>query len=156
MSVRFKHRELDVLVVDGVSFTLARGRGAVPAGRVRVRQNRDDAGPAAVCCRIMRGSADAYVRLAGQDVLAMSERQLQAVRGPVAAMIFQEPMTALDPVFTIGTQIAETIVSHEGVLLHCGSQTRAGSAGAGADPLGRTAPGGLSARACPAACGSAR
>jgi peptide/nickel transport system ATP-binding protein len=55
------------------------------------------------------------VRLAGRDITAMSERQLELVRGPVAAMVFQEPMTALDPVFTIGTQIAETVVSHEGV-----------------------------------------
>jgi peptide/nickel transport system ATP-binding protein len=53
------------------------------------------------------------VRLCGRDVTAMTERQLEAVRGPIAAMIFQEPMTALDPVFTIGTQIAETIVAHE-------------------------------------------
>jgi peptide/nickel transport system ATP-binding protein len=54
----------------------------------------------------------------------MTGRQMRVVRGPVAAMIFQEPMTALDPVFTIGTQIAETIVAHEGVS-YAAARTRA-------------------------------
>jgi peptide/nickel transport system ATP-binding protein len=55
------------------------------------------------------------ITVGGHDVATMNERQMEALRGPIAAMVFQEPMTALDPVFTIGTQIAETIVSHEGV-----------------------------------------
>ena len=54
------------------------------------------------------------MRIAGQDVIAASERQLVDLRGRVVSMIYQEPMTALDPVFKIGTQIAETIVRHEG------------------------------------------
>ena len=47
------------------------------------------------------------------DVLKLPERQLRQVRGSLVSMIFQEPMTALDPVFTVGEQIAETIVYHE-------------------------------------------
>jgi oligopeptide/dipeptide ABC transporter ATP-binding protein len=49
----------------------------------------------------------------GRDLLACSEREMQAVRGAEIALIFQEPMTALNPVFTIGDQIAETLVVHK-------------------------------------------
>jgi len=55
------------------------------------------------------------VRVAGQDIAGASEAQMTAVRGRSVAMIFQEPMTALDPVFSIGTQIAETVRRHEGI-----------------------------------------
>jgi peptide/nickel transport system ATP-binding protein len=55
------------------------------------------------------------IRIAGQDVLAMDEAALEAFRGGTASMIFQEPMLALDPVYTIGNQIAETVVRHRGV-----------------------------------------
>ncbi len=49
----------------------------------------------------------------GQDLLSLSRRALRRVRGNDIAMIFQEPMTALNPVFTVGNQIAETIVVHQ-------------------------------------------
>ena len=51
----------------------------------------------------------------GEDVLAMSRSDLVALRGRKVAMIFQEPMVAFDPVFTIGQQIEETIVTHEDI-----------------------------------------
>ena len=111
LSVRFKRRDLDVLVVDGVSFTLH-------AGDVLCLLGESGSGKTVTMRSLLRLLPDyarigGRIRLGGQDILAMNDQQLQAVRGPVAAMIFQEPMTALDPVFTIGTQIAETIVSHE-------------------------------------------
>ena len=53
------------------------------------------------------------VHIAGRDVVAMDDKAISDMRGPVVSMIFQEPMTAFDPVFTIGDQIAETIVRHE-------------------------------------------
>ncbi|MFZ6764376.1 MULTISPECIES: ABC transporter ATP-binding protein [Acetobacterales] len=59
--------------------------------------------------RIVSGS----VRFAGQELTGLSERQMQKVRGPGIAMIFQEPMTSLNPVFRIGEQIMETIRAHE-------------------------------------------
>jgi peptide/nickel transport system ATP-binding protein/oligopeptide transport system ATP-binding protein len=49
----------------------------------------------------------------GQDLLKLSDRQMQRLRGPGIAMVFQEPMTSLNPVFTIGEQIMETIRAHE-------------------------------------------
>lgn len=51
----------------------------------------------------------------GQDLLAMSRSQLQAISGPRIGMIFQEPMRALDPVFTVGEQISETLRAHRPV-----------------------------------------
>ncbi|PWS37425.1 dipeptide ABC transporter ATP-binding protein DppD [Falsiroseomonas bella] len=54
------------------------------------------------------------IRVAGQDVMALRGRALEDFRGKVASMIFQEPSLALDPVYTLGAQIAETVVKHEG------------------------------------------
>jgi oligopeptide transport system ATP-binding protein len=61
--------------------------------------------------RIVAGS----IKLMGEDLLALSETQMEAVRGNVMAMIYQEPMTALNPVHPVGRQIAEPIVVHRGV-----------------------------------------
>ncbi|MFG1339548.1 ABC transporter ATP-binding protein [Xanthobacter autotrophicus] len=55
------------------------------------------------------------VRLEGRDLAALSEAELRKVRGARIAMIFQEPMTALNPVLTIGEQIMEAILEHERV-----------------------------------------
>nr|WP_321983955.1 ABC transporter ATP-binding protein [uncultured Lichenicoccus sp.] len=52
------------------------------------------------------------LRLAGHDILAVPERTLRDLRGRVAAMIFQDPLTALNPVMPIGSQIAEVLVRH--------------------------------------------
>ncbi|MGE5158470.1 MAG: ABC transporter ATP-binding protein [Gemmatimonas sp.] len=54
------------------------------------------------------------IEVAGKDVLALSDDELSAFRGQTVSMIFQEPALALDPVYTIGRQIAETVMRHEG------------------------------------------
>jgi peptide/nickel transport system ATP-binding protein len=54
------------------------------------------------------------IRVAGRDVLALSDAELAQYRGGVVSMIFQEPMLAFDPVFTIGEQIAESVARHQG------------------------------------------
>ena len=113
LGVRFVSRDSDVQVVRNVSFTLA-------AGEVLCLLGESGSGKSVTMRALMRllpktARITGEVRLAGHDILSMSDRALETVRGPVAAMVFQEPMTALDPVFTIGTQIAETVVSHEGI-----------------------------------------
>ncbi|WP_034298193.1 ABC transporter ATP-binding protein [Herbaspirillum sp. RV1423] len=55
------------------------------------------------------------LRVDGKDVLALSQRELAALRGDTVAMIFQEPLLALDPVYTVGDQIIETIRRHKKV-----------------------------------------
>jgi peptide/nickel transport system ATP-binding protein len=54
------------------------------------------------------------VQVLGRDVLALDDEELSAFRGQTVSMIFQEPALALDPVYTIGHQIAETVMRHEG------------------------------------------
>jgi peptide/nickel transport system ATP-binding protein len=54
------------------------------------------------------------VQVLGRDVLALDEEKLSAFRGQTVSMIFQEPALALDPVYTIGQQIAESVMRHEG------------------------------------------
>ncbi len=51
----------------------------------------------------------------GTDILSLSEKEMRALRGDDIAMIFQDPMTALNPVFTVGDQIAEMIVTHRSI-----------------------------------------
>ena len=59
--------------------------------------------------KIQRGS----ITLNGKDVLSMGKKELEQIRGVDVAMIFQDPMTALNPVYTVGEQIAESIAIHE-------------------------------------------
>src|SRR3954465_2948255 len=54
----------------------------------------------------------------GRDLLALSEHEMRSVRGKDIAMIFQEPMTSLNPVYTIGDQIVEAVMLHQ----HVGSR----------------------------------
>jgi microcin C transport system ATP-binding protein len=63
--------------------------------------------PAATC--------EGAIRWRGEDVLAKSERAMRALRGNEIAMIFQEPMTALDPLYPVGDQIGEVLELHEGL-----------------------------------------
>src|SRR5712692_8591528 len=62
--------------------------------------------------RIVEGSE---ITLDGIDLLALTQKQMYEVRGGRISMIFQEPMTSLNPVFTVGDQIAEAILAHKKV-----------------------------------------
>jgi peptide/nickel transport system ATP-binding protein len=62
-----------------------------------------------------RTAIEGTIRIDGHDVLALQPGPLADFRGKIVSMIFQEPMLALDPVFTIGHQIAESVQRHEGV-----------------------------------------
>ncbi|HVZ77440.1 MAG TPA: ABC transporter ATP-binding protein [Gemmatimonadaceae bacterium] len=61
-----------------------------------------------------RIEAGSRILFEGRDLLALSEREMRAVRGNRIAMVFQEPMTALNPVFTVGDQVAEVARIHAG------------------------------------------
>src|SRR5580692_4775685 len=61
--------------------------------------------------RIVSGA----IRLAGRDLLTLSDAEMRDVRGNQISMIFQEPMTSLNPVMTIGRQIGETLTLHQGL-----------------------------------------
>jgi len=55
------------------------------------------------------------MEICGEDVLGMNESELEHIRGTLVSMIFQDPMTSLNPVFTVGQQIAESLLRHEKV-----------------------------------------
>src|SRR6266550_413956 len=114
LRVRFTTPDATVNAVNGVSFDLEPGRVLGILG--------ESGSGKSVTLRALigllpprRSHVEGRITVAGHDITAMSEAQLREVRGTKIAMIFQEPMTALDPVFTIGEQIAETIVRHEGI-----------------------------------------
>ncbi len=113
LTVRFVTREATVHAVNGVSF-------AVRAGEVLCILGESGSGKSVTLRALMRllppGRAQITggLRVDGQDVLAMKGRTLTDYRGGLASMIFQEPMTALDPVYTISQQIIETIRRHKG------------------------------------------
>ncbi|WP_439496329.1 ABC transporter ATP-binding protein [Bosea sp. (in: a-proteobacteria)] len=69
----------------------------------------------------VRGS----VRLDGQELLGLPERAMQRIRGKKIGMIFQDPMTALDPVMTVGAQLVEAIHIHDRALAASGLRSRA-------------------------------
>jgi peptide/nickel transport system ATP-binding protein len=112
LNVRFVSREASVNAVNGVSFSL-------DPGEVLCIIGESGSGKSVTMRALMRLLPQDRARISGQiaidgeDILALSERQLSAVRGAKIAMIFQEPMTALDPVFTIGDQIVETLMRHQ-------------------------------------------
>jgi peptide/nickel transport system ATP-binding protein len=102
-------------LVEGLSFTLNRGETLAIAGESGSGKSITSLAimgllpPPAV--RVTAGS----IRLGGTDLTTASEAQMRAVRGDRIAMIFQEPMTSLNPVLTIGTQLAEAVRAHEDV-----------------------------------------
>src|ERR1700694_4292174 len=110
LSVQFVSREATVRAVNGVSFELARGEVLGILGE-------SGSGKSVTLRSLMRllphnCAIDGRIVLDGEDVTAASENRLEELRGNRIAMIFQEPVTALDPVFTIGEQITETLVRH--------------------------------------------
>ncbi|HEX4935157.1 MAG TPA: ATP-binding cassette domain-containing protein, partial [Gemmatimonadaceae bacterium] len=99
--------------VDGVSFTVGAGETVGVVGE-------SGCGKSVTALSILRlvrapgriepGSA---IRFEGRDLLTLGEKEMQQVRGNRIAMVFQEPMTALNPVFTVGDQIAEVVRVHD-------------------------------------------
>ncbi len=113
LAVTFATDEGMVRAVDGVSFALAAGRRLAIVGE-------SGCGKSVTALAIMRllaqnARAEGSVRLEGEDVLAAPEARMRALRGGRIAMIFQEPMTSLNPAFTVGDQIVEAIREHSDV-----------------------------------------
>jgi len=97
--------------VDGISF-------GIRAGETLGLVGESGSGKSVTALSILRlvrppgRITSGAIRFKGRDLARLSERDMQSVRGAEISLIFQEPMTALNPVFTIGDQIAETLIVH--------------------------------------------
>jgi len=109
LTVKFVSREATVQAVNGIPFELAPGEVLCIIGE-------SGSGKSVTMRALMRllpkrrTVLSGNMRVRDHDILRLSEREITAMRRSTISMIFQEPMTALDPVYTIGDQIAETVV----------------------------------------------
>ena len=115
LTTHFFTRDGVVRAVDGVSFYVMRGEVLAIVGESGCGKSvtslsimRLIASPPG---RIVRGR----VQFEGRDLLLLPEPEMRKIRGNAISMIFQEPMTSLNPVLTIGRQIAEALVLHRGM-----------------------------------------
>lgn len=113
LTVQYLTGEEVVEAVNGVSFTLDRGETLGLVGET-------GAGKTTIAKSILRILPDPPAKVAGgeifldgEDLLHMPESKMRTIRGKKISMIFQDPMTALNPIFSIGDQIAEVIRLHE-------------------------------------------
>jgi microcin C transport system ATP-binding protein len=109
---RFSVRFGDKFAVHELSLSIARGESVALVGE-------SGSGKSVTALSILRlvehAELSGRMLLDGEDLLQKTEQQMRGLRGADVAMVFQEPMTALNPLFTIGKQIAESLRLHEGL-----------------------------------------
>jgi peptide/nickel transport system ATP-binding protein len=114
LNVSFETRDGTVRAVNDVTFSLE-------AGKVLALLGESGSGKSVTLRAILglhqgaRTRVSGEVLVKGRDVNRLDERAREALRGSVVSLVFQEPMTALDPVYTIGEQITETLAQHRGL-----------------------------------------
>jgi peptide/nickel transport system ATP-binding protein len=112
LQTHFRTPDGIVHAVDGVSFAVGRGETVAIVGE-------SGSGKSVMANSILRlipqppGKIAGQVRFHGEDLLAVSESAMRGIRGNRISMVFQEPMTSLNPVLTIGGQIAEPLRLHQ-------------------------------------------
>ncbi len=113
LTIRFQRRNTDVAAVNGASFALRAGETLTILG--------ESGSGKSVSLKALMGLLPNYARVSGKvwlngkEILGLPAASLAKLRGGSLSMIFQEPMAALDPVYTIGEQISETIIQHDRV-----------------------------------------
>ena len=115
VEVEFRTRDGIARVLDRVGFSLSAGATLGIVGE-------SGCGKSMTALTIMRlvpqppgRIAGGTIRLDGEDLLAATEARMREIRGNEVSMVFQEPMTSLNPVFSVGDQIAETVRLHQGL-----------------------------------------
>ena len=113
LSVRFAGAPIDI--IDGISFSIAPGRTLCLVGESGCGKSVSSLAVMGLLPPKVASIAGGEVVFQGEDVLKMPRRAVEAMRGNRMAMIFQEPMTSLNPVFTVGEQVAEAVRRHRHV-----------------------------------------
>lgn len=115
LKTRFNTNDGGVMAVNDISFSLKKGEVMGIVGE-------SGSGKSTVALSLMRiideevGSVvGGQIFLDGEDIMLLPEEKMRGIRGNKISMIFQDPMTSLNPVFTVGNQIQESIVTHQGL-----------------------------------------
>ena len=112
LQVAFPGKTGDVRAVDGITFTVAQGETVCLVGESGCGKSLTALSLLRLVPPPGRITGNSQIRFDGRDVLTLDEPSLRSIRGRQMAMIFQEPMTALNPVLTVGDQIAEVVRVH--------------------------------------------
>jgi peptide/nickel transport system ATP-binding protein len=114
LKVSFRTRHGTVTAVDGLSFSVAPGEVLGVVGESGSGKSVSMLGVLGLI-RDPNATVSGQVLFRGRDLVAIPEKELRTLRGRDIAMVFQDPMTALTPVYTVGWHIAEQIRTHENV-----------------------------------------
>ena len=112
VSIHFRTGAGEVQVTNQVSFNLRPGERVGVVGESGCGKTVTGLSILGLLPKPPRSRVTGQILFEGRDLMKLSEREMRNVRGRSISMIFQEPMSALDPVFTIGQQIGETIRAH--------------------------------------------
>jgi oligopeptide transport system ATP-binding protein len=113
LDVRFATPDGEVHAVKGIDLTVIAGETVAVVGESG--SGKSQAMMAAMGLLAKNGRAAGSVLYRGEEILGLPARSLNHIRGAKITMIFQEPMTSLDPLYRIGQQIAEPLVEHSGM-----------------------------------------
>ncbi|MFU8883210.1 MAG: ABC transporter ATP-binding protein [Rhodobacterales bacterium] len=111
LSIRFRGHPVDL--IDGVSFAIKRGKTLCLVGESGCGKSVTSLAIMGLLAKRAATVTQGAVRFNGRDVLGLPDAEIEDLRGNRMAMIFQEPMTSLNPAFTVGHQVAEAVRRHK-------------------------------------------
>ena len=115
LSVDFQIEDRLLHAVKNISFDIPRGKTVGLVGESGSGKSVSALSVIQLIASPPGKIANGSILFNGQDLLGLKEKQMRKIRGRKISMIFQEPMTSLNPVFTVGDQVAETLILHEGL-----------------------------------------
>jgi oligopeptide/dipeptide ABC transporter ATP-binding protein len=115
LKIAFDMEEGSIVPVDGISLKFRQGETLCLVGESGCGKSLTSLAIMGLIPSPLGRIAGGSIRLNGTSLLDLSEKEMESVRGNEIAMIFQEPMTSLNPVFTVGDQVSEAILQHKKV-----------------------------------------
>ncbi len=112
LSIHFQTEEGDVCAVNGIDLSVEPGKTLGLVGETGAGKTTTALGILRLVPepgKVLSGT----IEYKGKDIMKMSEKEVQDIRGNEISMIFQDPMTALNPVMTVGDQVAEVVLRHQ-------------------------------------------